>query len=128
MATDLNATLQQLADQLPGCLHTSIIDGATGMALVSISSVDPLDAAGTDAYHNDLYRLARSLLEESPVDAGVQEVVITSSEGQFVSIPAAETGYLWLVVTRRDTTLGFIQAMMRKHVEGISHQVQSLVS
>lgn len=128
MTTDLNATLSVLAEQLPGCLHTSIIDSSTGMALLAVSGVDALDAAGTDAYHNDLYRLARTVLLESPVDEGIQEIVLTSGQAQFVSMPVAQTGYLWLVVTSRDATLGFVQALMRKHVDGICQGVQALVS
>ena len=128
MTASLSDMLQDMVDQLPGCLHTSVIDGNTGLSLVSVSDeVDALDAAGTDAYHNDLYRLSKSTLEGSPLTDEVSEVIMTSRQARFVSVPVGDSGYLWLVVTRRDATVGFIQAMMRKHVEKIGEGLSALV-
>ncbi len=126
MSGSLSELLNELADQLPGCLHTSVIDGQTGLALVSVSEVDALDAAGTDAYHNDLYRLSEIALRDTPVSAQVNDVVLSSDEGTFVSIPIGKSGYRWLVVTGRDATVGFVQALMRKHVARIGDSLNTL--
>lgn len=127
MTTSLNDMLQDLVDQLPGCLHTSVIDGQTGLAMASVSGVDSLDGAGTDAYHNDLYRLSHSALEGTPISGEVNEIVLTSGDATYVSRPIEKTGYLWLVVTDRDTTVGFVQALMRKQIQKIEESLQVFV-
>lgn len=127
MDASLQDTLKKLAGQLPGCLHTSVIDGTTGLALAASSEVDALDAAGADAFHSDLYRLGRQAAHALPGADAIEEIVITSGEATCVSIPVEETGYLWLVVTKRDSTVGFIQALMRKYVFRIEESLRSLV-
>lgn len=127
MGVTLQEMLAELSDEVPGCRHTSVIDGRTGLALAAVSETDPLDAAGADAYHSDLYRLGRTALEEMPLSGPTEEVVITGGTNTFVSIPVEDTGYIWLVVTEQATTVGFIQALMRKHVGRVQESVRELV-
>ncbi len=127
MNASLHEMLKQLAGQLPGCLHTSIIDGETGMALASASEADELDAAGADAFHTDLYRLGRQAVDALPATDDVEQIVITSDKATCVSLPVQKTGYLWLVIAHRDATVGFIQALMRKHVGRIEDSLQALL-
>src|SRR6056297_1414419 len=114
MASTLFDMLQDFSGKVPGCLHTSVVEQETGLALASISESDPLDAAGADAYHSDLYRLTGLALEGTPLSQNVEGIVLSSEDATFVSVPVEDTGYLWLVVTRRETTVGFTQAIMRK--------------
>ncbi len=124
MGATLHEMLQNLSGEVPGCRHTSVIDSRTGIALAASSKTDPLDSAGADAFHSDLYRLSGSILEGTPLAGQTEEIVLNSGSSTFVSVPIADTGYLWLVVTERDTTVGFVQALMRKHLtkiqEGLS--------
>lgn len=127
MGTTLFEMLQELSEKLPGCLHTSVVDQETGLALASVSESDPIDAAGADAYHSDLYRLTSLALEGMPMSQDVEGIVLSSEVGTFVSVPVEDTGYLWLVVTRRDTTVGFTQAIMRKNLAGLGESLRGLV-
>lgn len=121
----LHEVLEQLAGDLPECLHTSVIDANTGLALLSISEIEARDAEAADAFHADLYRRGGDTAAE--LSGGrPREFVLRSQEATFVSTPVATTGYIWLVVTGPDTTVGFIQAMMRKHLARIEQGVLDL--
>lgn len=127
MSESLDQVLDELSGGLQGCLHTSVIDGETGLALASATRSEGLEAAGADAFHNDLYRLGRDALGALPSRERLEEVVVTSQKATFVSVPVDNTGYVWLVVADSDTTVGFVQAMMRKHVERIEECLAPLV-
>ncbi len=127
MEDTLQGLLERLASRLPGCLHTSVIDRETGLALASVSETDPLDAAGVDAYHNDLYRLAQEAVVKIPGSSQTQGMVISGKEAVFISNPVGRSGYLWLVVTDADATVGFTQAMMRKHLGAVTESVDELM-
>lgn len=127
MSRTLHDLLQKMIGELPGCLHTSVIDEQTGLALAAVSDTDELDAAGADAFHNDLYRMTRSALEALPVEKEPQEIVLRGKQATFVSKPIGATGYIWLVVTEKETTVGFVQAMMRKHVDAAEDSLAALV-
>lgn len=127
MDDTLQELLVRLAERLPGCLHTSVIDEETGLALASVTETDPLDAAGVDAFHNDLYRLAREAVVKVPGSSTTEGMVISGKEAAFISSPVASTGYLWLVVTSPDATVGFTQAMMRKHLTAVEESLEELL-
>lgn len=127
MGATLHELLQELSDQVPGCRHTSVIDSRTGLALAAESDTDPLDAAGADAFHSDLYRLSAAVLEGTPLAGQTEEVVLDSEDATFVSAPIGETGYLWLVVTERATTVGFVQALMRKYSSRLEELIQPFI-
>lgn len=127
MSATLQDMLEELSGKLSGCLHTSVIDSSTGLALAACSDSDPLDSAGADAFHSDLYRLSEAVIDGIPTAEKPRELVLTSQEATFVSVPVEETGFLWLVVADRDTTVGFIQALMRKHVSRIEEGLRTLV-
>lgn len=127
MSVTLHELLEELAGHLPGCLHTSIIDVQTGLSLAASSKADPMNAAGADAFHTDLYRLGRQAAEQFSKPGGVEEMVLSSEEAIFVSTPVGDTGFLWLVVTKPDSTVGFTQAMMRKHSARIGQSLGELV-
>lgn len=127
MSVTLHELLEELAGHLPGCLHTSIIDVQTGLSLATSSAVDPMNAAGADAFHTDLYRLGRQVAEQFSTADGVEEMVLSSEEAIFVSTPVEETGFLWLVVTKPDSTVGFTQVMMRKHARRVGQSLGELL-
>ena len=85
--------------------------------------------AGADAYHSDLYRLLGGVLRDLDSAQTPRGVVLTSREAVFISLPLPlpETGYLWHVVTDRKTTVGFTQAVMRKHASRIEDSIRGLL-
>lgn len=97
------------------------------MPLVSICGDDPLDTAGVDAYHGDLYHVVGRALSELGYEQSVQGLVLTGKHAIFVSLPLADTGFFWHVATERTTTVGFTQAVMRKHAESILAGLQDLL-
>ena len=127
MATSLFELLERIAEQLPGCLHTSVVDRETGLALAAVSQGDPLDSAGADAYHSDLYRLSTFAAIGLPKSSQAEGIVLTGKRSVFVSLPLGETGFVWLVVTKRETTVGFTQAIMRKRGDEIAESLAVLV-
>lgn len=127
MASSLFELLHQVSEQLPGCIHTSVVDLETGLALAAVSEGDPLDSAGADAFHSDLYRLSQTAAEDFSSGATPDGIVLTSGKSIFVSQPLEGTGFVWLVVTKRETTVGFTQAIMRKKSSQIAESLQALV-
>lgn len=127
MSVSLHNLLDELAGELPGCLHTSVIDARTGLSLAASSETDPMNAAGADAFHTDLYRLGSQAASTLSGAEEVEEMVLTSEQGIYLSTPVEETGYLWLVVTEPDATVGFTQAMMRKYLEKVEQSLRELV-
>lgn len=127
MTISLHELLTDLTTALPGCLHSSVIDRETGLSLTSISSGDPLDGAGADAFQNDLYRLTDLLVQGAGLSGEIDGMVLTSNQARFVSVPVPETTFLWLVVTRRETTVGFTQAIMRKHAPRVGESLSALL-
>lgn len=128
MSASLDELLDEVTAGLPGCLHTSVVAADTGLSLAGASVDDSINAAGADAYHSDLYRLAGSVLEALPADQKrPAEIVLSSGRARFVSRPLNDGGYIWLVVTEADTTVGLIQAMMRKHVDRLQEALAGLM-
>ena len=127
MAISLFELLHRVSAALPGCLHTSVVDQETGLALAAVSEGDPLDSAGADAYHNDLYRLSVLAAEGLPKSSEAEAIILTGKKTVFVSQPLGETGFIWLVVTGRETTVGFTQAIMRKRAKTLVESLQALV-
>ncbi|MFU8803802.1 MAG: hypothetical protein ACNA8W_08355, partial [Bradymonadaceae bacterium] len=118
--------LEDLTRELPGCRLTSVVSQETGLSLASVAGTDPLDAAGADAFHSDLYRITSHALAELDFSQSPQGFVLTGKESIFVSLPLEETGYFWHVATDRRTTVGFTQAIMRKHARRIQESVREL--
>ncbi|RAL25432.1 hypothetical protein DL240_04270 [Lujinxingia litoralis] len=127
MTSSLYDLLNEITGELPGCLHTSVIDRETGLSLASVSQGDPLETAGADAFHSDLFRTTGVLLEGLPLGNEADSLVLSSQRATFVSVPLAEMNYLWLVVTERRMTVGFTQALMRKHQGRLETSVRELL-
>ncbi len=127
MSESLTDMLDKFTDDLSGCMHASVVDVSTGLALVAKSNSTEVSGEGTDAFHADLYRMSQKLLADLPMGDEPREIVMRSQQATFVSTPLESTGYILLVVTGADTTVGFIQAMMRKHASRIEEGVGALV-
>ncbi len=119
--------LQQVAQNIPGCLMTSVVDADSGMSLASVSQ-DTLSAATADAYHADLYRsIERSMnMLENPKP--VEGVVLVGESAVFISAPFLESTYFWHVVTDLDTTVGFTQALMRKYRPQVEESLRQVLA
>jgi predicted regulator of Ras-like GTPase activity (Roadblock/LC7/MglB family) len=122
---NLMEILNAVSQEVPGCIMTSVVSHETGLPLasVSVSSVNPEDAAGADAFHSQLYRQIRAAVAELGTDQPVEAVVISADHATFVSWPLGDD-FFWHVVTSPETTLGFTRAIMRK----VSGEVQEGVS
>jgi predicted regulator of Ras-like GTPase activity (Roadblock/LC7/MglB family) len=121
----LNELLAQIAQEVPGCLMTSVVDLDSGLALASVSH-DSLAAAGADAYHADIYR---ALYRAASALEGAQHpeaVVLMSHHAVFLSVPFGGTTCFWHVVTRIDTTIGFTQALIRKYYHAMEQATRAL--
>ena len=64
------------------------------------------------------------------MDAGdaVESLVLESDGTTYLSEPIGESGYFWHVATAGETTLGFVQAIMRKFRERLLDDVHALVA
>lgn len=124
---DLFSILQDFSRQLPGCKVVSIVDLESGMQLASIAGSLGAQAAGADAFHSELYTRMDGLVQALGAPSGPQSVVLESEDATFVSERIAQTGYIWHVVTQSTTTLGFVQAIMRKYRPRVNESVLSLV-
>ena len=119
--------LQQISSSIPGCLLTSIVDVDSGMSLAAVHhpSLQATDAA--DAYHGELYRLIHRSMDMLDAPQFVEQLVLVGEGAIFLSSPIPKTRYFWHVVTGCDTTIGFTQALMRKHRADIEESVSQLV-
>lgn len=125
--SSLYELLEGITHQLPGCRLASVVQQETGMPLVSIGGDESLDSAGVDAYHGDLYQVIGRALGELSFEESVQGVVLTGKHAIFVSVPLDDTGFFWHVATDRSTTVGFTQAVMRKHATSVQHALLTLL-
>lgn len=117
--------LRKVADELPGCVATSVVGKDDGLPLASVSSEHSEDAAAADAFHSDVYRVVERALDELGRDAPVEGIVLQGDEMIYVSLPVDDL-YFWHVVTKSDTTLGFTQALMRRYRSQIENGIAEL--
>lgn len=118
--------LDDVSNDVPGCILTSIVSLETGLPLASVSKIDSEDAAGADAFHSQLYRQIHVAVRELSGEQQIRAVVITADEATFVSWPIGND-YFWHVVTSPETTLGFTRAMMRKSFDEVVNGVEELI-
>lgn len=118
--------LASVRGELPGFISSSVVASDDGLQLASVSAVDPDDAAAADAFHSDIYRAAaRALTEIGTATRAAEGIVVIGDEHVFLSLPLDDT-FFWHVVTRNETTLGFTQAVMRKHRDSMRTAVSNL--
>lgn len=117
--------LRRIADELPGCILTSVVSMDDGLPLATVTVADNEDAAAADAFHSDVYRTVGRALRELGVQSQVQGFVLQGEQTTYVSLPLG-SGFFWHIATRSDTTLGFTQALMRRHRDQISQSVSEL--
>ncbi|MEM1350436.1 MAG: hypothetical protein AAGI01_17885 [Myxococcota bacterium] len=121
------AVLQQIAQTIPGCRLTSVVDAETGMAIASVSAEGVGSAAaGADAYHADMYRFVGRAMDALGAPQDVESLVLVGDYSVFISLPFNER-YFWHVVTTRETTVGYTQAMMRRYSVQVAESVRGLV-
>lgn len=125
---DLIKMLQEVRNDLPGCKLASIVDRESGMELAAVSEQKGRSTEGTDAFLSDLYRVMRSAMPAFNLEGEVEAVVLDADETTFVSEPISGTNYFWHVATDHATTLGFVQAIMRKYRDQIREGVSELTA
>ncbi|MGM0556240.1 MAG: hypothetical protein ACQEVA_07660 [Myxococcota bacterium] len=125
---DLFNLLKEVRDDLPGCKLASIVDLESGMELAAVSEYESHLTEGTDAFLSDLYRVMRTAMPSFKLEGDVEAVVLDADETTFVSEPIGETNYFWHVATDHATTLGFVQAIMRKYRDRIAEGVRELTA
>ena len=113
MSSTIFDLLEQVAQNIPGCLMTSVVDAQHGMSLASVSR-DSLSAATADAYHSDLYKSLHTSMRMLESTQHVEGIVLVGDDAIFLSFPFEDSSYFWHVVTDLDTTIGFTQALMKK--------------
>lgn len=127
MSSTIFELLHRVAHDIPGCLHTSVVDIESGMSLAAISpGQDNLGAAGADAYQSDLFRQIRQASEGLQSKRLPESVVIIGEMSIFISSPFPQTTYFWHVVTSIDTTIGFTQAIMRKYQQPLIDSISNV--
>jgi hypothetical protein len=119
--------LNQVGDEIPGLKLTSVVEIDSGMPLVSVGPTEPLAAQGADAYHSDLYRVVARAMEALDAPQRPESFVLRGESSVFISIPFPDLGYFWHVVTETDVTIGFTQALMRKHAHSIEEGLGELL-
>lgn len=120
--------LNLLRSELPGFVSSSVVGMENGLQLACVSAIDADDSAAADAFHSDVYRTVAGALSE--MGTGTERangIVILSEHHVFLSVPLDDM-FFWHVVTQSETTLGFTQAVVRKHRDAMRHEVRSLFS
>ncbi len=128
----MNATifevLEQVSRTVPNCQYTSIVDMHTGMSVASVmASADPMSAEGADAYHGNVYHRVARALEALDASQGIESLVLHTESSVFISVPVPDSPYFWHVVTTSATTVGFTQAIMRKHQDTLLRTLSQLM-
>ena len=120
--------LRTVADELPGCRLTSIVSFETGLSLASVADGAEEEAAGADAFHNEMYRQIATALRELESSQAIENLVVQGRKAIFVSTPLGDSGYFWHVATDASTTLGYTQAVMRKWRDEIENSVDAFLA
>lgn len=120
--------LHQVTREIPECVHTSVIDRDSGMALASVSPLTSSDAAAaSDAYQSDILRALEQAQDALEISPGLESMMLTSQAHVFIAQPLSQGQYVWHVVTSINTTVGFTQAIMRKHRASLQQSMMTLV-
>ncbi len=120
--------LNTMRAELPGFISSSVVGFENGLQLACISEVDADDSAAADAFHSNVYRAtARALGEVGSSTPTAEGIVIMGDKHVFLSVPLDES-FFWHVVTQSETTLGFTQAVMRKHRDAMRNELRDLFS
>ena len=118
--------LNSLRGELPGFVSSSVVGFENGLQLASVSACDSDDSAAADAFHSNVYRAtARALAEIGTGAEKADGIVILGEHHVFLSVPLDDM-FFWHVVTESETTLGFTQAVVRKHRDAMRHEVRHL--
>lgn len=120
--------LHHVTREIPECVHTSVIDRDSGMALASVSPLVSSDAAAaSDAYQSDILRALEQAQEALEIQSGVESMMLVSQTNVFIAIPLSQGQHIWHVVTSINTTVGFTQAIMRKHRAALQQSMMTIV-
>ncbi len=120
--------LNVIRAELPGFISSSVVGFENGLQLACISDVDTDDSAAADAFHSNVYRAtARALNEVGSSTQTAEGIVIMGDNHVFLSVPLDDS-FFWHVVTKSGTTLGFTQAVMRKHRDAMRNEIRDLFS
>ena len=120
--------LGAIASDLPGCLSTSIVSVETGLALANVSAIDVEESAGVDAYLALALQESDRLIQSMKLNDSVSSLVVRGQRVTVVSVSLGDAGYMWNVVTESDTTLGFTQAVLRKHTQTARELVRTFLA
>lgn len=123
----LQDVLEQVADAIPGCLFTSVVDSDSGMSLAMAGGYDELSASSADAYQSELHRAIHRMIDAVMIQEPLETVVLIASGMVFVSIPLQRSAFFWHVVTSVDTTIGFTRAVLRKSQGQVIEAIRPLM-
>ncbi len=122
----LENTLQLISKELPGFVSLSVVNVAQGLPLVSASNLD--SNPGADAFHASLYGMLNRGLSEMGAKQKIQSVVIDSENVQFFSTQLGDTGYFVHLISEKNTTLGFVHAVIRKYEQRLIEEITKLTT
>lgn len=120
--------LKQVAQNIPGCIHTSVVDIDSGMSLAAVSpGHEALGAAGADAYQSDMFRFIQKANNALDAPQATESIVLIGESSVFIATPFHGTAYFWHVVTSIETTIGFTQAIMRKYQQPLEESMAKIL-
>jgi predicted regulator of Ras-like GTPase activity (Roadblock/LC7/MglB family) len=122
---DLNEVLNRLREEVPYFLGAMIIDGQTGMPVLSLADLEELDVEVVSAYYRDLLKSAQDAQEAlgsvyGEQEKSVEEILVTTENDYVLLQVLAEGKYLLYVLLDKTSNPGMARVILRRYLDAIN--------
>ncbi|KQQ62667.1 hypothetical protein [Microbacterium sp. Leaf320] len=122
MATqdELNALIQQIADDINGFIGASVVDVESGLPLATKSVRPDFDLDVASAYNSEMVKNKRKTIEALRLGATLEDMLLTlDTQLHLLKMVDADT-FLYLAADRQVTNLALLRSAVNRHVTALS--------
>ena len=122
MATqdELNALIEDIANDINGFIGASVVDLESGMPLTSSSVRPDFDLDVASAYNSEIVKNKLRTIEALGLDASLEDMLLTlDTQLHLIKMVTAEM-FLYLAADRQATNLALLRSAVNRHVAALS--------
>ncbi len=114
-------TVDAIRNELPGLLAVAIVDLETGMSLASYSSNPAFDADTAGAYHTEVIKQQRQVMQAMQLSGDRVDDLLVTLESQLHLLRLSPDGsqFLYLAVSPRETNVAIAREVVRRYAQQI---------
>jgi len=120
MSNFLEKFIEDVQNNVPGYIATSVTEVATGVCYVSHSNSDKFDPEIASAFNLEVAKAKQNAIKALNLDSKIQDILITL-DGQIHIIDLSEKGdyFIYLAVDSTKANLGMTRALLKKYKKDI---------